>query len=64
MRRQIAAFPSVLPLAWVICNDIIENPQMIIYKGTLELRCSDQKGGDIILNLKITTYNVQASTII
>ena len=32
---------------------------MVIYKGTLEPRCSDQKEGYIIRNLKITAYNVQ-----
>ena len=36
---------------------ILENHRMVIYKGTLEPRCSDQKEGYIIRNLKITAYN-------
>ena len=36
---------------------ILENHRMVIFKGTLEPRCSDQKEGYIIRNLKITTYN-------
>ena len=52
------------PLTCAIFDNIIENHRMVIYKGTLEPRCSDQKEGYILLNLKITTFNVQDSTII
>ena len=44
-------------LTCAIFNNIIENHRMVIYKGTLEPRCSDQKEGYIMRNFKITTYN-------
>ena len=61
---DVAQHTGHFPFTCAIFNDIIENHRMVIYKGTLEPRCSDQKEGYIIRNLKITAYNVQASTII
>ena len=43
VRKQMDLKSGHFPFTCAIFNDIIENHRMVIYKGMLEPRCSDQK---------------------